>query len=375
MENEPRACCTAAVRPTEDDGGDDVLDKPDVATSVFVTSLPAGAEKEKKAAEVLPFSHADIPKDAVAVDALAVADSARLLFIGDEEGYISKFELEGFIASTGFAPIAENKKPINLASYSARRRLHRRGDSDESPAVDSHPSHRGMTEFEKMGIGEPLPRRAVWIAHKSSINSLTIVDEALGQAQAVISCSMDMSTRLWSFDAEPLGVLTMSEEDKERILQGRAVEVPWTFSMDTSERLDMERSRSAKLLRDIEHVRSTSPKSSKSNSLRPITPKRVSHTSETLSGTGNSARASKVDSLLHQIAGSEAPSQSASPGSRQETTSFGLLQKSSRLLDQDHCSHPLAPATISKRYKRGESRTSILNRSFEPGKLRAARRR
>jgi WD40 repeat protein/Ca2+-binding EF-hand superfamily protein len=220
------------------------------------------AEREKNEALVDPF-HDARPIDKILILFANKRDRGPMLITADEEGYIGRWDLRPLLEMVDMiTPVPWSKSPTRLASYSAHRRSIRNA-ANETSSLKSRPviekKNSGLSALRKLtlaqrmwsgyqekinskkvGRGEggmpnhlqlasAVPRITRWKAHKGGINGLSFVDEA---PYGLITCSIDMSTRIWSLTGKEIGMLTMSDLDKEKILQGRLKQTPWIFRPD-----------------------------------------------------------------------------------------------------------------------------------------------
>ena len=236
----------------------------------FVTALPDATGDYED-----PFEGA-VPVDAIVVAFAADPKRGPMLLTADEEGYIGRWDLRPLLEMVEITPIPMSKSPTTLPSYSAHRRAHRNDDASEDlkgrtrsrsgssfhgeiglvnqvrnlrrrslaeRLWGSYQRKIGSSKIGALADGFPnhlqlafaVPRVIRWLAHNSNINSMSFIDE---EPYGVVTCSIDLSTRIWSLTGRALGVLTMSDIEKEKILQGRQSKTLWTFLPDVEGHLE-----------------------------------------------------------------------------------------------------------------------------------------
>ena len=232
-------------------------------------------EREKNGLLTHPFEGA-CPIDKILIVFAKKPDRGPLLITADEEGYIGRWDLRPLLEMVEMdTPIPWAKSPTRLASYSAHRRSVRNAANET--ALDKNATRNvslvgrgkekndGLSALRKLTLAQRMwsgyqdkiksgktgggkgglpnhlqlasavPRIIRWKAHQASINALSFVDEA---PYGLITCSIDMSTRIWSLTGREIGMLTMSDLDKEKILQGRLKKTPWIFRPDVEYHID-----------------------------------------------------------------------------------------------------------------------------------------
>ena len=246
---------------------------PDDSTTANQDDIDKG-EQGREEEEKDPFDGA-VPIDSIVVAFAADPKRGPMLLTADEEGYIGRWDLRPLLELTEISPISMSKSPTTLPSYSAHRRGHRNADAGEDAKATSRLGNtilrgqvgqvnqmrslrkhslaqRGWSDYltkmeiHKVGAlsdGFPdhlqlafaVPRVLRWKAHASSVNNMSFIDE---EPYGVVTCSIDLSTRVWSLTGRQMGVLTMSDTDKEKILQGRLAKTPWSFTPDVESHVE-----------------------------------------------------------------------------------------------------------------------------------------
>ena len=230
-----------------------------IPVSSFVTEIPMDPKP------IATNVNADPYEGACSIDKILIvfADKTErgpMLITADEEGYLGRWDLRPLLNMVEMnKPMPWSKSPTRLASYSAHRRSNRNAANESSTSKGSKEKSNGLSALRKLSLAQRMwggyqekirsgkigagkdglpnhlqlafavPRIVRWSAHSASINALSFVDEA---PYGLITCSIDMSTRVWSLLGTNIGQLTMSDLDKEKILQGRLKTTPWIFRPD-----------------------------------------------------------------------------------------------------------------------------------------------
>ena len=174
-----------------------------------------------------------------------------VLFCGDENGNLSKWDLSKLIRETGASAIEERQMPCQKNNYNARRRLQLWGEGYTQPKLAKAAEERKSitTPLEVSIDGDnklpALPqavqiascagpeRVQVWHAHVGSITSISVsLPNGRGRPGLVLSSGEDKAVRLWTLDGEPKGILTRGEA----IDSIRRNPYPWNSLVDEHQR-------------------------------------------------------------------------------------------------------------------------------------------
>ena len=79
---------------------------------------------------------------------------------------------------------------------------------------------------------EDVKEIARWTAHSESLRTLEYIPEP----ESILSCSFDMSVRIWNLKGEQIGCLSMSEKDRDLTAMGALARVPYRFRIDVEMR-------------------------------------------------------------------------------------------------------------------------------------------
>ncbi|GBG30360.1 WD repeat-containing protein 5-like [Hondaea fermentalgiana] len=193
-----------------------------------------------------------------AITALAVHEEIStgrwLLVLGDEMGVVKTLDLSVLIQEHGLQKRDPETYPLHRTGYNARRRLRRDSGFVMDKQVQMQQEHARSEVAAASSAPEKLPLLAAIKAHHGAINSIQVIDAPL----SVLTSSLDRSVRIHNIlSGELLGILNMSDEEKEAISTGETPAQPWLFDVEPTERrLEGHRhKKAAVVLEQIEAMR------------------------------------------------------------------------------------------------------------------------
>lgn len=191
-----------------------------------------------------------------AVTALCVhqqqATGNWILVLGDELGVVKQFDLSVLLKSYELKVRDPQTYPMHRTGYNARRRLRR----DFGFVMDDQVRmQQNAARSEVAAVSSErakLPLISAIKAHSGGINSIQIVDAPL----CVLTSSQDRSVRIHDLGTGDLvGMLNMSDEDKEAVLKGEMTRAPWLFDVGPSiQRLEHLRTQKATVVLEQLHA-------------------------------------------------------------------------------------------------------------------------